>query len=118
MKSIKRVFVALSVLLVSGAFAVVMAGHKEPMSQEGSTIPVKIVQGILKAVDPLNHTITMDMGAMEYEAGQIVEHQMTTLRVSNEAFEQIHRVGKKGERLELRLSSDDVVEAVAVGTGP
>lgn len=113
-----RMLSALFVVLVSAAFTIAMAEHKDKDAtlNPGSHASVKMAQGILKAVDPLNHTITMDMGVIE--EGRIVEHQMITLRVTNEAFEQIHRVGKKGERLELRLSGDDVVQAATVGTGP
>lgn len=116
MSVIKRTLLILSLLLIGGTFTVALAEHKEGF-KEGSQIPAKMAQGILKATDPLNHTITMDMGAVE-EDREIRDHQFTTLKMSNEAWEQLHRVGKLGERLEIRLSADDVVQSVAAGTGP
>lgn len=112
MGMMKRSVLVLFVLLVGGAFAVATAEHKGG----GAQTPEKIVQGVLKEIDPLNHTITMDMGVLADRENP--ESQMVMLKVGNEAFEQIHRTAKKGERLELRLSGDDVVQSVAVGTGP
>ncbi|MBI4400506.1 MAG: hypothetical protein HY581_02600 [Nitrospirae bacterium] len=104
----KKIMLVLFVLLVSGSFTAAIATAQIPAQKGAPHAPVKIVQGTLKGVDPLNKTITVE----------IVEGQTVTLKVDVDAFEQIHRVGKKGERLELRLSAKDIVETVAVGTGP
>lgn len=96
----------LAVMLVTFIAATAMA--QIPAQKGAPQAPVKIVQGTLKGVDPLNKTITVE----------IVEGQSVTLKVDNDAFAQVHRVGKKGERVELRLSGNDVVQTVAVGTGP
>jgi sensor histidine kinase YesM len=111
--NMKKLVAALFVSLISGSLTVALADH---MSKTGTHKPEKMVQGILKDVDPLNHTITMDLGVREDQ--EIKESQLVNLKVSDEAFEQIHRSGKTGQRLELRLSGDDVVEAIAVGMGP
>lgn len=104
----KKLMMFLFMLLVGGSFIAAMATAQIPAQKGDPRAPVKIVQGTLKGIDPLNKTITVE----------IVAGQSVTLKVDNEAFEQIHRVGKKGERLELRLSGKDVVQTVAVGTGP
>ena len=83
-----------------------MAGHKAGGS--GTFKPVKIVQGTLKGIDLLNETITVE----------IVEGQKITLKVDVDALAQIRRTGKTGERVELRLDASDIVQTVAVGTGP
>ena len=104
----KRLILLLFVLLASGSFTAAIATAQIPAQKGAPGAPVKIVQGILKGIDPLNQTITVE----------IVEGQTVTLKVDNDAFAQLHRVGKKGERVELRLSGNDVVQTVAVGTGP
>jgi hypothetical protein len=104
----KRLILLLFVLLASGSFTAAIATAQIPAQKGDPRAPVKIVQGTLKGIDPLNKTITVE----------IVEGQAVTLKVDNDAFEQVHRVGKKGERVELRLSAKDVVQTVAVGTGP
>ena len=104
----KKIMLMVFVLLVSGSLAVTMAYAQIPAQKGDPGSPVKIVQGTLKGIDPLNKTITVE----------IVAGQAVTLKMDNAAFEQIHRVGKKGERVELRLTGNDVVQTVAVGTGP
>jgi hypothetical protein len=115
MGMMKRGGLVLFVLLVSGALTFAIARDKDAFKAD-SRIPVKNVQGILTDIDPLDHTITMDLGVVEDQ--EIKEHRLMLLKVDDEAFDQIHRVGKKGERLELRLSADDIVQSVSVGTGP
>jgi hypothetical protein len=104
----KKIMLMLFALLLSGSLAVTMASAQIPAQKGDPGSPVKIVQGTLKGIDPLNKTITVE----------IVAGQAVTLKVDNDAFAQVHRVGKKGERVELRLSGNDVVQTVAVGTGP
>ncbi len=117
MRMMKRGGLVLFVLLVSGALTFAMAERRDKDAfKGGSHIPMKNVQGILTEIDPLHHTITMDFGIVEDQ--EIKEHRMMMLKVDDEAFDQIHRVGKKGDRLELRLSADDVVQSVAAGIGP
>lgn len=107
-KVMKRMMVLLFVLLVGGSVTAAIATAQIPAQKGDPQAPVKIVQGMLKGIDPLNKTITVE----------IVEGQSVTLKVDNDAFAQLHRVGKKGERVELRLSGNDVVQTVAVGLGP
>jgi hypothetical protein len=102
--NIKRMFLVLSILLVSGWFTIAMATHKEGASHT----PVKIVQGTLKAMDASKGTVTVE----------IVEGQSVTLKLEKDALANLHRVFKKGRRVELRLSGSDVVESLDVGTGP
>ena len=103
---IRRVVVALCVLVLTGWVGLAFAGHKAAGS--GTFKPVKIVQGTLKGIDLLNETITVE----------IVEGQKITLKVDVDALQQIRRTGKTGERVELRLDANDIVQTVAVGTGP
>ncbi len=102
---IKRSLLVLLVVLVSGAFTIVSAADKE---ERAAQAPVKIVQGTLKAFDVKGKTATVE----------IVQGQSVKLKLSDAAADQLDRVGKKGERVELRLSGNDVVQTVAVGTGP
>lgn len=104
--NIRKAVVALCVLALTGWVGLAFAGHKATGS--GTFKPVKIVQGALKAVDVLNETITVE----------IVKGQTVKLKVHADALEQVRRVGKIGERVELRLDADDIVHVVAVGTGP
>ena len=104
----KRVILLSLVVLLSGSLTAAIATAQIPAQKGAPQAPVKIVQGTLKGIDPLNKTITVE----------IVAGQAVTLKVDNDAFAQVHRVGKKGERVELRLSGNDVVQTVAVGTGP
>ncbi len=117
MGMMKRGGLVLFVLLVSGVLTFAMAERRDKDAfHSGSQIPMKNVQGILTEVDSTHHTITMDLGVVEDQ--EIKEHRMMMLKVADDAFDQIHRVGKKGDRLELRLSADDVVQSVSAGTGP
>lgn len=102
----KRIIIVLCLLVLTGWAGLAFAGHKAAGS--GTFKPVKIVQGALKAVDVLNETITVE----------IIKGQAVTLKVHVDALEQVRRVGKLGERVELRLDADDIVHVVAVGTGP
>lgn len=102
----KRIIIVLCLLVLTGWMGLALAGHKAAGS--GTFKPVKIVQGALKAVDVLNETITVE----------IIKGQVVTLKVHVDALEQVRRVGKIGERVELRLDADDIVHVVAVGTGP
>ena len=104
--SIRRAVIALCVLVLTGWIGLALAGHKAAGS--GTFKPVKIVQGALKGIDTVNETITVE----------IIKGQTVTLKVHVDALEQVRRVGKIGERVELRLDTDDVVHVVAVGTGP
>lgn len=105
----------LFVMLVSGMLTLASARDKDAFKGD-SRIPVKNAQGVLTEIDPLNHTITMDLGVMEDQ--EIKEHRLMQLKVADEAFDQVHRTGKTGDRLEIRLSADDVVQSVSVGIGP
>ena len=105
---ITKTLLVLLALLVSGSFAAAVATAQIPAQKGAPQAPVKIVQGMLKTVDEKNSSVTVE----------IVAGQAVTLKVDKGALEQLRRVGKKGERVELRLSSDDVVQTVAVGTGP
>jgi hypothetical protein len=102
----KRIIIVLCLLTLIGWMGSAEAGHKS--TSPGSFKPVKIVQGTLRGIDILKETITVE----------IVEGQKVTLKVHVDALEQIRRVGKIGERVELRLDADDIVHVVAVGTGP
>lgn len=102
----KRIIIVLCLLVLTGWIGLALAGHKAAGS--GTFKPVKIVQGALKAVDVLSETITVE----------IIKGQVVTLKVHVDALEQVRRVGKIGERVELRLDADDIVHVVAVGTGP
>jgi hypothetical protein len=104
--NIRRAVIALCVLVLTGWIGLALAGHKAAGS--GTFKPVKIVQGTLKGIDTVNETITVE----------VVAGQKVTLKVHLDALEQIRRVGKIGERVELRLDADDIVHVVAVGTGP
>lgn len=115
MRMMQRGVLVLFVMLVSGLLTMAIARDKDALKGD-SRIPVKNVQGILTEIDPLHHTITMDLGVAEDQ--EIKEHRLMMLKVDDEAFDQIHRVGKPGERLELRLSADDVVQSVSAGLGP
>jgi hypothetical protein len=98
----------LVVLLLGGSVLATPALAQIPAQKGAPHAPVKIVQGTIKAVDEKAGSVTVE----------IVPGQAVTLKVEKGAMEQLHRVGKKGERVELRLSAKDVVETVAVGTGP
>jgi hypothetical protein len=102
----KKAVIALCILTLSAWAGLAVAGHK--VSGSGTFKPVKIVQGALKAIDIMNETITVE----------IIKGQTVTLKVHVDALEQVRRVGKIGERVELRLDADDIVHVVAVGTGP
>jgi hypothetical protein len=102
----KRIIIVLCVLVLTGWIGLAFAGHKAAGS--GTFKPVKIVQGALKGIDTVNETITVE----------IIKGQTVTLKVHVDALEQVRRVGKIGERVELRLDTDDIVHVVAVGTGP
>ena len=102
----KRIIIVLCVLVLTGWIGLAFAGHKAAGS--GTFKPVKIVQGALKGIDTVNETITVE----------IIKGQTVTLKVHVDALEQVRRVGKIGERVELRLDTDDMVHVVAVGTGP
>lgn len=105
---IKRSVPVLWVVLVSGAFIATAALAQVPAQKGDPHAPAKIVQGTIKAIDEKNSSVTVE----------IVAGQAVTLKVEKDAFAQLRRTGKKGERVELRLSAKDVVETVAVGTGP
>ncbi|MBI4400505.1 MAG: hypothetical protein HY581_02595 [Nitrospirae bacterium] len=96
----------LGILALSGWAGLAVAGHKA--TGAGTFKPEKIVQGTLKGMDILKETITVE----------IVEGQKVTLKVDVDALNQIRRTGKIGERVELRLDANDIVQTVAVGTGP
>lgn len=102
----KKAVIALCILTLSAWGGLAVAGHKTGGS--GTFKPVKIVQGTLKGVDLLNETITVE----------IVKGQKVTLKVDVDALDQVRRNGKVGERVELRLDAGDIVQTVAVGTGP
>jgi hypothetical protein len=104
----KKVMLALFMFMVSGSFIATMALAQVPAQKGDPHAPVKIVQGTLKGLDEKNQTVTVE----------IVEGQAVTLKMDPDAVEQLRRTGKKGERVELRLSAKDVVQTVAVGTGP
>ncbi len=101
----KNIMPVLFIMLVSGSLTMAMA---ETKAERAKGAPVKIVQGTLKEVDVKGKTATVE----------IVQGQAVKLKLSEEAADQLDRVGKKAERVELRLSADDVVQTVAVGTGP
>lgn len=105
-EKMKRVVVAFCILALSGWAGVALAGHKAEGS--GTFKPVKLVQGTLKGIDLQKETITVE----------IVEGQNVMLKVNTDALQQIHREGKVGKRVELRLDVDDIVQVVAVGMGP
>lgn len=105
---ITRTSLILLALLISGSFAAAIATAQIPAQKGDPNAPAKIVQGTLKAVDEKNSSVTVE----------IVAGQAVTLKVDKGALDQLHRVGKVGERVELRLSAKDVVVTVAVGTGP
>jgi hypothetical protein len=102
---LRQILVLLLAALVSGAQALVCAADKE---ERAAQAPVKIVQGTLVAFDVKGKTATVE----------IVKGQTVKLKLSDGAADQLERVGKKGERVELRLLANDVVQTVAVGTGP
>ena len=104
----KKIMLMLFVMLVSGSFIATMALAQVPAQKGDPHAPVKIVQGTLKGMDEKKQTVTVE----------IVAGQAVTLNVDPDAMEQLRRTGKKGERVELRLSGKDVVQTVAVGTGP
>jgi hypothetical protein len=104
----KKVMSVLFIMLVSGSFIATMALAQVPSQKGDPNAPVKIVQGTLKGMDEKNQKVTVE----------IVAGQAVTLSVAPDAMEQLSRTGKKGERVELRLSAKDVVQTVAVGTGP
>jgi hypothetical protein len=106
MKRIVIGLCTLAILVLSGWAGLAVAGHKT--GGPGTFKPVKIVQGTLKGVDLLNETITVE----------IVKGQKVTLKVDVDALDQVRRNGKVGERVELRLDAGDIVQTVAVGTGP
>jgi hypothetical protein len=102
----KKCLLVVCVLALSGWGGMAMAGHKSEGA--GTLKPVKIVQGTLKAVDRQKETVTIE----------VVGGQSVTVKIHVDALEQLHRTGKAGERVELRLDADDVVQVVAVGLGP
>jgi hypothetical protein len=104
----KKVMSVLFIMLASGSFAAAIATAQIPAQKGAPGAPVKIVQGTLKAVDEKASSVTVE----------IVAGQAVTLKVDKGALDQLRRVGKTGERVELRLSGDDIVQTVAVGTGP
>ena len=104
----KKIMLLGAILLVGGSFIATVATAQIPAQKGDPHAPTKIVQGTLKGIDEKNQKVTV-----EIVAGQVV-----TLTVDPDAMEQLHRVGKKGERVELRLSAKDVVQTVAVGMGP
>ncbi len=104
----KKIMLMLFVMLVSGSFITTMATAQIPAQKGAPGAPVKIVQGTLKAIDEKAGSVTVE----------IVAGQAVTLKVEKDAMEQLRRTGKKGERVELRLSGKDEVQTVAVGTGP
>lgn len=106
MERMKSVVIALCVLALSGWAGVALAGHKAEGS--GTFKPVKLIQGTLKGMDFQKETITVE----------IVEGRNVTFKVNVDALQQIHREGKIGKRVELRLDTDDIVQVVAVGMGP
>ncbi len=101
----KKLMLILSIIVIGGFLSVAMA---ETKAERAAQAPVKIVQGTLKEVDVKGKTATVE----------IVPGQSVKLKLSAEAADQLDRVGKKAERVELRLSKEDVVQTVAVGTGP
>jgi hypothetical protein len=101
----KKLMWILSAILLGGSMSLAMA---ETKAERASQAPVKIVQGTLKEIDLKSKTATVE----------IVQGQSVKLKLSDAAADQLDRVGKKAERVELRLSKDDVVQTVAVGTGP
>lgn len=105
----RRVVIACCILALSGWVAAAgdaLAGHGAEGA--GTFKPVKLVQGSLKGIDLQKETVTVE----------IVEGQSVTLKVHVDALQQVHRSGKIGKRVELRLDADDVVQVVAVGMGP
>jgi hypothetical protein len=104
----KRLVLTVLAVLVSGSFIATMALAQVPAQKGDPKAPVKIVQGTLKGLDAKNNTVTVE----------IVQGQAVTLNMDPDAAEQLRRTAKKGERVELRLSAKDVVQTVAVGTGP
>jgi hypothetical protein len=98
----------LFVILVGGALTASTAFAQVPAQKGAPHTPSKIVQGTLKGLDEKNSSVTVE----------IVAGQAVTLKLEKDALEQLRRTFKKGERAELRLSGKDVVETVAVGTGP
>ena len=104
----KKVTLWLFIVLVGGAVVASAALAQVPAQKGDPHAPAKIVQGTLKSIDEKNGTVTVE----------IVKGQAVTMKVEKDALTQLHRTGKKGERVELRLSAKDTVETVAVGTGP
>lgn len=104
----KKIMLLGAILLVSGSLIATVATAQVPAQKGDPHAPSKIVQGTLKSVDEKNSSVTVE----------IVPGQAVTLKVEKDAFAQLRRTAKKGERVELRLSGKDVVETAAVGTGP
>jgi hypothetical protein len=104
----RKILIGLFITLASGLFLATMAMAQVPAQKGDPHSPSKIVQGTLKGVDEKNGSVTVE----------IVAGQDVTLKVEKDALAQLRRAGKKGERVELRLSGKDTVETVAVGTGP
>ena len=104
----KKIMLVGAILLVGGSLIAVTASAQVPAQKGDPHAPTKIVQGTLKSVDEKNSSVTVE----------IVAGQAVTLKVEKDALAQLHRSGKPGERVELRLSGKDMVETVAVGTGP
>ncbi len=102
----KRVLMAVCVLAVGGWVGFAVAGHNT--GGPGTFKPVKIVQGIIKAIDFQHETVTVE----------VVEGQQVTLKVHVDALDQLDRTGKVGKRVELRLNEEDIVHVVAIGLGP
>jgi hypothetical protein len=101
----KTPMLVLAIMVIGGSLSVAMA---ETKAERAAQAPVKIVQGTLKEVDVKGKTVTVE----------IVQGQAVKLKATDQVLDQLDRVGKKAERVELRLSKEDVVQTVAVGTGP
>ena len=104
----KKIMLGLFIVLVGGAVVASATLAQVPAQKGDPHTPTKIVQGTLKSLDEKNQKVTVE----------IVKGQAVTLTVGPDAMEQLRRTFKKGERAELRLTGKDVVETVAVGTGP
>ena len=104
----KKIMLLGAILLAGGSLIATTVWAQVPSQKGDPHAPVKIVQGTIKAIDEKNQKVTVE----------IVAGQAVTLTVDPDAMEQLRRSGKKGGRVELRLSAKDVVQTVAVGMGP
>lgn len=103
----KRGLVILFCLLaMAGWVGLAAAGHKA--EGPGTFKPATLVQGVLKGMDFQKETVTVE----------IMEGQPVTFKVGIEVLQQLHRNGKIGKRVELRLDADGIVQVAAVGIGP